>query len=87
MSPCEPFVLSEGPLFIAEASGAYLTDVDGHRYVDLVGTWGPAVPGHAREEVVDAICAAARRGTSFGAPTEAEVTMAEVVRSLFLPSR
>ena len=85
-SPVRAFRAVGGtPLFIAEANGAYLTDVDGYQYVDLVGTWGPAVLGHAREEVVEAICAAARRGTSFGAPTEAEVTMAEVVHSL-LPS-
>ena len=64
------------PIFIAEAKGAYLIDVDGDRYVDLVGTWGPAILGHAREEVVESICQAAALGTSFGAPTEAEVTMA-----------
>ena len=83
-SPVRAFKAVGGtPLFIAEANGAYLTDVDGNRYVDLVGTWGPAVLGHANEAVVDAICEAAQRGTSFGAPTEAEVTMAEVVRELF----
>lgn len=71
------------PLFIAEAKGAYLTDVDGNRYVDLVGTWGPAILGHAREEVIEAICAAAQKGTSFGAPTAAEVTMAERVQAFF----
>ena len=83
-SPVRAFRAVGGtPIFIAEANGAYLTDVDGQRYVDLVGTWGPAILGHAREEVVEAICAAAQRGTSFGAPTEAEVTMAEIVREFF----
>ena len=83
-SPVRAFKAVGGtPLFIAEANGAYLTDVDGHRYVDLVGTWGPAILGHAHEDVVAAICQAAQRGTSFGAPTEAEVTMAEVVKEIF----
>lgn len=71
------------PIFIAEAKGAYLTDVDGNSYVDLVGTWGPAILGHAREEVIEAVCQAAQKGTSFGAPTEAEVTMAEKVQRFF----
>ncbi|MEE2644672.1 MAG: glutamate-1-semialdehyde 2,1-aminomutase [Myxococcota bacterium] len=71
------------PIFIDRAEGAYLYDVDGARYVDLVGTWGPAILGHARAEVIDAVCEAARRGTSFGAPTAAEVTMAEWVQRFF----
>ena len=83
-SPVRAFRAVGGtPLFIASANGAYLTDVDGNSYVDLVGTWGPAILGHARQEVVDAICDAAQRGTSFGAPTEAEVTMAEIVQEFF----
>ena len=83
-SPVRAFrAVGGSPLFIAEANGAYLTDVDGERYVDLVGTWGPAILGHAHEQVVSAICNAARKGTSFGAPTEAEVTMAELVREFF----
>lgn len=83
-SPVRAFRAVGGtPLFIASANGAYLTDVDGNSYVDLVGTWGPAILGHARQEVVDAICDAAQRGTSFGAPTEAEVTMAEIVQDFF----
>ena len=83
-SPVRAFRAVGGtPLFIASANGAYLTDVDGNRYVDLVGTWGPAILGHARQEVVEAICDAAHRGTSFGAPTEAEVTMAEAVQEFF----
>ena len=83
-SPVRAFRAVGGhPIFIAEAKGAYLTDVDHHRYIDLVGTWGPAVLGHAQDDVVEAICQAAQRGTSFGAPTEAEVTMAERVRDFF----
>jgi glutamate-1-semialdehyde 2,1-aminomutase len=83
-SPVRAFRAVGGtPLFISEAKGAYLTDVDGHRYVDLVGTWGPAILGHARDEVIEAVCAAAQKGTSFGAPTEAEVTMAERVQQFF----
>ena len=83
-SPVRAFRAVGGtPLFIASAHGAYLTDVDGNRYVDLVGTWGPAILGHAHQEVVNAICDAAQRGTSFGAPTEAEVTMAELVQEFF----
>ena len=73
------------PPFIASAQGAYMTDVDGNEYIDYVGTWGPAILGHGQTEVVEAVCQAARAGMSFGAPSEAEVTMAEVVRR-FYPS-
>jgi len=73
------------PPFIREAKGAYLVDEDGNRYVDYVGTWGPAILGHAQDDVVDAICKAAAKGTSFGAPTAAEVEMAQVIQS-FYPS-
>lgn len=71
------------PLFIEKAKGAYLTDVDGNEFVDLVGTWGPAILGHAHDTVIDAICLAARKGTSFGAPTAAEVTMAQRIQRFF----
>jgi glutamate-1-semialdehyde 2,1-aminomutase len=71
------------PLFIEQAKGAYLTDVDGNRFVDLVGTWGPAILGHAHDTVIDAICQAAKKGTSFGAPTAAEVTMAQRIQRFF----
>jgi glutamate-1-semialdehyde 2,1-aminomutase len=71
------------PPFIKSAQGAWLTDEDGHRYVDYCGTWGPAILGHAHPQVVAAICAAAGRGTSFGAPTAAEVDMAEAVRRYY----
>ena len=67
------------PRFIASASGAHVTDAEGHRYVDLVGSWGPALLGHAHPEVVAAVQAAAARGLSFGAPTESETLLAEEV--------
>jgi len=83
-SPVRAFRAVGGhPPFIASAQGAWLTDVDGHRYLDYVGTWGPAILGHAHPQVVAAVCAAAGRGTSFGAPTAAEVEMAERVQRFF----
>ncbi len=69
------------PVFIARASGPYLYDTDGREYVDAVGSWGPALLGHAHPEVVAAVQAAAARGLSFGAPTQAEVELAEAVRN------
>ena len=68
------------PRFIASASGAHVTDVEGRRYLDLVGSWGPALLGHAHPGVVAAVQAAAARGLSFGAPTESETLLAEEVR-------
>jgi glutamate-1-semialdehyde 2,1-aminomutase len=65
------------PIFAERGEGAYLIDVDGNRYVDLVQSWGALLFGHARPEIVDAAAAAARRGTSFGVPTEAEVELAQ----------
>jgi glutamate-1-semialdehyde 2,1-aminomutase len=65
------------PLFAARGEGAWLVDTDGRPYVDYVQSWGALLFGHAREEIVRAAVEAARRGTSFGAPTEAEVRMAE----------
>lgn len=67
------------PVFFREGSGAWLTDVDDNRYVDLVGSWGPLILGHAWPPVLAAIGEAARRGTTFGAPTDAEVQFAEVI--------
>jgi glutamate-1-semialdehyde 2,1-aminomutase len=64
------------PLFVGSGEGAYLEDVDGNRYVDWVMSWGPLIFGHADAETVAAVRAAAERGTSFGAPTEAEVDLA-----------
>ena len=73
------------PPFIASAEGAYMTDEDGNRFVDFCGTWGPAILGHSHPEVVTAVRAAAGRGMSFGAPSAAEVTMAEAIQE-FYPS-
>jgi glutamate-1-semialdehyde 2,1-aminomutase len=64
------------PVFFRRAEGAYLEDVDGKRYLDWVMSWGPLVFGHADPETVEVVIDAARRGTSFGAPTEAEVELA-----------
>jgi glutamate-1-semialdehyde 2,1-aminomutase len=64
------------PVFVRRGAGAYVEDVDGSRYVDWVMSWGPLLFGHADPETVEAVTAAARAGTSFGAPTEAEVELA-----------
>lgn len=65
------------PVFFRKANGAYLWDADGTKYIDYVGSWGPAILGHAHPEVVAAVQATALDGLSFGAPTEAELLMAE----------
>src|SRR5215218_6254303 len=79
-SPVRAFGAVGGtPRFVARGQGAYLEDVDGNRYVDLVCSWGPLIAGHAHPRVVEAVQAATARGTSFGAPTEAEGTLAEEV--------
>jgi glutamate-1-semialdehyde 2,1-aminomutase len=70
---------------MAEGSGAWLTDVDGRRYVDLVASWGPMILGHAHPEVVAAVTAAARRGFSFGTPTAGEVDLAEEIAARVAP--
>ncbi len=67
------------PRFIQSASGATITDVDGKTYIDYVGSWGPMILGHADEEVVAAVQEVAARGTSFGAPSELEVELAQEV--------
>jgi glutamate-1-semialdehyde 2,1-aminomutase len=67
------------PIFVASGEGCELIDVDGNRYVDWVGSWGPLVLGHAHPAVLDAVTAAAARGTSFGASTEGEVELAEEI--------
>ena len=59
------------PLFIAEAHGCRITDVDGHEYVDFVLSWGPMILGHDEPSVTRAVCEAAKRGTSYGAPCPA----------------
>lgn len=74
------------PVFVARAEGALLWDVAGREYVDLVGSWGPAILGHAHPDVVAAVQAAAARGLSFGAPTVAEAELAEAVRDRVPPA-
>lgn len=69
------------PVFIKEADGAILTDIDGNKYVDYIGSYGPMIVGHANERVVAALSKAIGRGTSFGAPTDAEATLAEKICS------
>ncbi len=67
------------PRFIQRAQGAYVWDADGTRYIDYVGSWGPAILGHAHPEVIRAVQQAAENGLSFGAPTEAEIEIAEAI--------
>src|SRR3954471_10135445 len=69
------------PRFIKSARGASMTDVDGRTYIDYVGSWGPMILGHADEEVISALHEALARGTSYGAPTELEIEVAEEVTS------
>ncbi len=82
-SPVRAFKsVGRNPLFITRASGSKLWDVDGNEFIDYVGTWGPAILGHAHPRVIEAIKKAATDGTSFGAPTELEVKMAELICKL-----
>jgi glutamate-1-semialdehyde 2,1-aminomutase len=77
-SPVRAFKSVGGtPRFMVSGSGAYLTDADGRRYVDLVSSWGPMILGHAHPEVVAAVTAAAGAGLSFGTPTKGEIDLAE----------
>lgn len=71
------------PVFFSSGDGAWLTDVDGNRYIDFVGAWGPMLQGHAFRAVVDAVRARALSGLGFGAPSEAEVELAEAVVARF----
>ena len=81
-SPVRAFASVGGtPRFIKQASGCRVTDVDGTSYVDLVCSWGPALLGHAHPQVVAAVQEAAAKGLSFGAPTGAEVELAERIRA------
>ncbi|MCI1016285.1 glutamate-1-semialdehyde-2,1-aminomutase [Herbaspirillum sp. BH-1] len=70
------------PRFIERAEGPWFWDAEGKRYIDYIGSWGPAIVGHAHPEVVKAVQQAAARGLSFGAPTEAEIEMAEEIIKL-----
>jgi glutamate-1-semialdehyde 2,1-aminomutase len=85
-SPVRAFRAVGGtPIFFREGKGAWLVDADGNRYIDYVGSWGPMILGHAQPDVVAAVAAAAARGLSFGAPTELELEMAELLTAS-LPS-
>src|SRR5262245_16536657 len=81
-SPVRAFRAVGGhPFFVERAKGACVFDVDGNIYIDYVGTWGPAIHGHAFQPIIDAIKEAADRGTSFGIPNPLEVEMAALIRS------
>lgn len=70
------------PLFISKARGSYLYDADGNKYIDYIASWGPMILGHAHEEVVNAIRERAALSTSYGAPTELEIEMAELITGM-----
>src|ERR671926_1788189 len=83
-SPVRAFKAVGGtPRFIARGKGAFVWDVDGNRYVDYLASWGPLIAGHAHPGVVAAIQDTATRGTSYGAPTEVELELAELVKLAF----
>jgi glutamate-1-semialdehyde 2,1-aminomutase len=83
-SPVRAFGAVGGePPVIARAKGATLWDADGNQYIDYVGSWGPMILGHADPEVIEAVTRAAENGTSFGAPTSAEIELAELVKEAF----
>src|SRR5947199_1798961 len=82
-SPVRAFKsVGAAPLFIRRASGAHIEDVDGNTFIDYVMSWGPLIHGHAPKGLVKAVAAAARDGTSFGAPSPLEVALGERVRAL-----
>ena len=82
-SPVRAFKSVGGePFFAARAEGAYLFDVDGNRYIDYIGSWGPMIAGHAHPQVLDAVARVMRDGLSFGVPNALEVTMAETLTRL-----
>src|SRR3546814_300891 len=82
-SPVRAFKSVGGePFFAARAQGAYLFDVDGNRYIDYIGSWGPMIAGHAHPAVIEAVTRVAADGLSFGVPNALEVTMAETITRL-----
>ncbi|WNH11243.1 glutamate-1-semialdehyde 2,1-aminomutase [Thalassobellus suaedae] len=82
-SPVRAFKAVGGtPIFVKEAKGAYLYDEDGNRLVDYINSWGPMILGHAHKPVVDAVVEKAKKGTSFGMPTEIETKIAELAVSM-----
>ncbi|MCC6179787.1 MAG: glutamate-1-semialdehyde 2,1-aminomutase [Chloroflexi bacterium] len=83
-SPVRAFKAVGGsPVFIKRGSGCYVEDVDGNRYIDYLGSWGPLILGHAAPPVVEAVREAAAEGTSFGMPTEREVLLGEMIAEAF----
>jgi glutamate-1-semialdehyde 2,1-aminomutase len=83
-SPVRAFKAVGGtPFFVARGEGCYLWDVDGNRFIDFVCSWGPLILGHAHPEVVAAVKEAVERGTTYGAPTELEVALAEKIQQAF----
>ncbi len=82
-SPVRAFASVGGnPIFMQSGKGAYLTDTDGKKYIDYVGSWGPCILGHAQDTVIEAIKAAAENGTSFGTATANEITLAEKITQM-----
>ncbi|MDP5229956.1 MAG: glutamate-1-semialdehyde 2,1-aminomutase [Cellulophaga sp.] len=82
-SPVRAFKAVGGtPIFVKEAKGAYLTDVDGNRLIDYISSWGPLILGHAYEPVINAVIEKAKKGTSFGMPTEIETKLAKLAVSM-----
>lgn len=81
-SPVRAFKSVGGqPIVFDRVKGAYIWDVDGNQYIDYVGTWGPAICGHAHPDVIGALHEALEKGTSFGAPSVLENVLAEMVIS------
>ena len=82
-SPVRAFKSVGGsPVFMSRAKGAWLFDTEGNRYIDFINSWGPMILGHGRDEVVEAMNAKLRDAISFGAPTELEIEMAELIKSM-----
>ncbi|MGB6268538.1 MAG: aminotransferase class III-fold pyridoxal phosphate-dependent enzyme, partial [Olleya sp.] len=82
-SPVRAFKAVGGtPIFVKEAKGAYLYDEDGNQLIDYIASWGPMILGHAHQPVVDAVIDKAKKGTSFGMPTEIETKIAELAVSM-----
>jgi glutamate-1-semialdehyde 2,1-aminomutase len=83
-SPVRAFLsVGQTPPFIAEGKGAYITDIDGNRYLDFVQSWGPLIFGHANKDIEKAALKAIKKGLSFGAPTKIETKLAETICSIF----
>ncbi|NTV46417.1 MAG: aminotransferase class III-fold pyridoxal phosphate-dependent enzyme, partial [Chlorobiales bacterium] len=83
-SPVRAFKSVGGtPVFMTKGEGAYMIDVDGNRYIDYIGSWGPVILGHSHPKVMEALANTMKNhGTSFGAPTELEIELAELITKL-----